>query len=142
MGIDAHRFFCAESVPGLGAPLSVRVCECFLREPADTLAVPEFLGEIHLFLVSIRISGSTFEKCVDAGKCPIQQRNQIVFEIDFQFYVLIVLTAARFVGLPDLISRGVAFEISPSVKTIMCNFHSIQLVCFTLLDGIISIFVD
>ena len=142
MGIDGHSLFHAESVPGFGAPLSVLICERFLRFHADTLAVPEVFGEIHPFLVSIRIPGSTFEKCVDAGKRPVQQRDQIVFEIDFQLYVLIVLAAARFENLPDLISRSIAFEISPTVKTVICNFHSVQFVRLALPDGVVAVFVD
>ena len=92
--------------------------------------------------MSIRIPGGTFEKCVDAGKRPVQQRDQIVFEIDFQLYVLIVLAAARFENLPDLISRSVAFEISPTVKTVVCNFHSVQFVRLTLPNGVVAVFVD
>ncbi len=69
----------------------------------------------------IRIPGSTFETCVDARKRPIQQSNQIVFEIDFQLYVKIVLAAARFKRLSDLIRRSVTFESCPTAKTVICK---------------------
>ena len=83
--------------------------------------MPEFCSEIDPFLVSVRIPGGTFEQSVEARKRPIQQRNQIVFEIDLQSYVLVVLAAACFKCLPNLI---------------------VQFVCLTLSDGIVAIFVD
>ena len=104
--------------------------------------MPEFCSEIDPFLVSVRIPGGTFEQSVEARKRPIQQRNQIVFEIDLQSYVLVVLAAACFKCLPNLISRSVTFQICPTVKTVICNFHSVQFVCLTLSDGIVAIFVD
>ena len=88
------------------------------------------------------IPGSTFEQRIDTRKRPIQQGDQIVFEINFQPNVLVILASARFECLPDLISGSVAFKICPTVKTVICNFYSIQLVCLTLSDGIVAIFVD
>ena len=55
----------------------------------------------------IRISGCAFEQRVDTRERPVQQRDQIIFEIDLQSYVLVVLAAACFERLPDLISRSV-----------------------------------
>ena len=100
--------------------------------------MPEFPGEIYPFLVSIHIPGSTFEKCVDARKRPIQQSNQIVFEV----YVLIVLAAARFKRLPGLIRRSVTFERCPTVKTVIRNFYSVQLVRLALPDGVVAVFIN
>ena len=72
MGVDGRGFFLAESVPGFGTPLFVLVCERFFGVPADTLPMPEFLGKIHPFFVSVHIPGSTFEQDVEARKRPIQ----------------------------------------------------------------------
>ena len=107
VGIDGHSLFCVESVTGFGTPFSILVCERFLGVPTNALAVPKLSGKIHPLFVPIRISGGAFEQGIDARKCPIQQRNQIVFEIDLQSYVLVVLAAACFECLPDLISRRV-----------------------------------
>ena len=126
--IDGCSLFHAEFVPSFSAALLVLICKHFLGVPTDTLPVPEFLGKIHPFFMPIRISGSTFEQRVDTGKGSIQQGDQIVFEIDFQLYVLIVLAATRFKNLPDLINRSVMFEISPTAKTVISNFHSVQLI--------------
>lgn len=82
MGIDGRCLFYAESVTSFGTPFSILVCERFLGVSADTLAVPELSGKIHPFLAPIRIPGSTFEQGIEARKRSIQQRNQIVFEID------------------------------------------------------------
>lgn len=116
MGIDGRGLFCAESVTSFGAPFSILVCERFLGIPADALAVPELSGKIHPLFAPIRIPGGTFEQGIDARKRPIQQRDQIVFEIDLQSYVLVVLAAACFERLPDLISRSVTFQICSAVK--------------------------
>ena len=62
----------------------------FLRIPADAFAVPEFPSEIYPFFMSIRTPGSSFEKCVNAGKGPVYQRVQVAFGIDLQSYVLII----------------------------------------------------
>ena len=142
MSIDGSRLSLAESVPSFGTPLSILVYERLLSASTDTLAMPEFRGEIHPFLVSIRIPGSAFEQNVEARKGPIQQRSQIVFEIDFQLYVLVVLTAARFECLSDLVSRCVAFQRCPAVKTVVRNFHSVQFIRFALPDGVVAVFVD
>ena len=142
VGIDGRSLFYDESVTGFGAPFSILVCERFLGVPTNALTVPKLSGKIHPFFVPIRISGGTFEQGIDAGKRPIQQRDQIVFEIDLQSYVLVVLAAACFKRLPDLISRNVTFQICPTVKTVIRNFHSVQLVCLALSDGIVAIFVD
>ena len=142
MGINGRRLFLAESVPGFGAPLSILIYECFLRAFTDTLPMPRFFDEIGPFLVSIHISGCAFEQRVDTRKRPIQQRDQIVFEIDLRSYVLVVLAAARFERLPDLISGRVTFKICPTVKTVIRNFHSVQLVCLAFPDGVVAIFVN
>ena len=78
--------------------------------------MPEFCSEIDPFLVSVRIPGGTFEQSVEARKRPIQQRNQIVFEIDLQSYVLVVLAAACFKCLPNLISRRAFLVLTPKLQ--------------------------
>lgn len=89
----------------------------------------------------IRIHGDAFEQGIEARKRPIQQSDQIVFEIGLQSYVLVLL-AACFERLPDLISRSVTFQICPTVKTVIRNSHSVHLVCLAPSDGIVAIFVD
>jgi hypothetical protein len=44
--------------------------------------------------------------------------------------------------LPDLVNRGVAFESRPTVKTVIRNFHSVQLICLALPNGVVAVFVD
>ena len=82
--------------------------------------------------MSVCIPGSTFEKGIETRKGPIQQSDEIVFEVDFQPYILVVLAAARLECLPDLICRSVTFKISPTVKTVVCSFHGVQFVRFAL----------
>lgn len=125
VGINVRSLFSTGSVSGFGAPLLILIGEGFLRISANAFAVPEFLGEINPFLVSIRTPGSTFKKGVDTGECPIQQGDQVVFEIDLQPDVLIILATANFEGLPNLINGSVAFKLSPTIKTVICNFHSV-----------------
>ena len=142
MGINGRRLFLSESVSGFGAPLSILIYECFLRASTGTLPMPKSLDEIDPFLVFIHISGCAFEQRVDTRKRPIQQRDQIVFEIDLRSYILVVLAAARFECLPDLISGRVTFKSRPTIKTVIRNFHSVQFVCLAPSYGIVAIFVN
>ena len=56
----------------------------------------EFEDKIDPFLVPVRFSGGSIEQSIRTGKSLVKNRDEIVFEHDFEFVVLVVLSVKGF----------------------------------------------
>ena len=95
----------------------------------------EFQDKIYPFLVTVGLSRRSRKQRINVGESLVENRNEIVFKRDFEFKVLIVLTA---VGFKEQAGFGLIRkrrQIIPTVESKGSEFKRIFLIGFTFADS-------
>ena len=75
----------------------------------------EFEYKINPFLVSVRFSGGSSEQSTHTGKSLVENRDEIIFEHDFELIVLVILPVKGFEQRSRIGLRGKERKLIPTI---------------------------
>jgi len=100
--------------------------------------MPKAVDKIDPFLMAVAFADGRGKQLVHTWKGLVEQRNEVVFEHDFELAVLVVLAAEGFEHEPNVAVGNKLRQLKPIGKTVVSDLERVCFVGFGFTDSVVT----